>query len=155
MCIVGRIERVTLLMVLFGSCIPMCAFLYMPILYHFLSRAFWENHIRAIFPHHHGLQNFVPKKFRKLPSAAHFFPKVFRRFDFWTFFLSIFWNFFDSCAKFFDKNNKINLCSKRVKMRAYMQRLIKGTTVVHFSAQKKLKKRHQMLKKTFYDPLLF
>ena len=35
-------------------------------------------------------------------------------------------------------------------MRAYMQRLKKGTTVVHFSAQKKLKKRHQMLKKTFY-----
>jgi hypothetical protein len=35
-------------------------------------------------------------------------------------------------------------------MRAYMQRLKKGTTEVHFSAQKKLKKRHRMLKKTFY-----
>jgi hypothetical protein len=32
-----------------------------------------------------------------------------------------------------------------------MQRLKKGTTAVHFSAQKKLKKRHQPLKNTFYD----
>ena len=36
-------------------------------------------------------------------------------------------------------------------MRAYMQRLKKGTTAVHFSAQKKLKKRHQSLKKPFYE----
>ena len=32
-----------------------------------------------------------------------------------------------------------------------MQRLKKGTTTGHFSAQKKLKKRHQPLKKLFYD----
>ena len=145
MVIVGRIERVTLLMVWIGFIMhKLCAHSFICLfLYYFLSRAIWTFHIRAIFPHHHGLRIFVPKKFRKLPSAARFFPKVFRRSGFWTFFLSIFWNFFDSCAKFFDKNNKINLCSKRVKMRAYMQRLKKGTTAVHFSAQKKLKKRHQ------------
>ena len=32
-----------------------------------------------------------------------------------------------------------------------MQCLKKGTTTGHFSAQKKLKKMHQPLKKTFYD----
>jgi hypothetical protein len=31
-----------------------------------------------------------------------------------------------------------------------MQRLKKGTTEGDFSVQKKLKKRHQVLKKTFY-----
>jgi len=36
-----------------------------------------------------------------------------------------------------------------------MQRLKKGTTAVHFSAQKKLKKRHQVLKKLFYVFLTF
>ena len=32
-----------------------------------------------------------------------------------------------------------------------MQRLKKGTTTGHFSAQKKLKKRHHVLKKLFYE----
>jgi hypothetical protein len=41
------------------------------------------------------------------------------------------------------------------KNESIMQRLKKGTTAVHFSARKKLKKRHQMLKNAFYDPLLF
>ena len=36
------------------------------------------------------------------------------------------------------------------KNESIMQRLKKGTTAVHFSARKKLKKRHHRLKKTFY-----
>ena len=36
-----------------------------------------------------------------------------------------------------------------------MQRLKKGTTEVHFLAQKKLKKRHQLLKNLFYVFLTF
>jgi len=42
----------------------------------------------------YDLMFFHPKKFRKLPSAARFCTKRFRRFDFWTFFLSIFSKFF-------------------------------------------------------------
>jgi len=40
-----------------------------------------------------------------------------------------------------------------VKNESIMQRLKKGTTEGDFSAQKKLKKRHQVLKKTFYAVL--
>jgi hypothetical protein len=36
-----------------------------------------------------------------------------------------------------------------------MQRLKKGTTVGDFWAQKKLKKRHQVLKKSFYGIFSF
>jgi hypothetical protein len=36
-----------------------------------------------------------------------------------------------------------------------MQRLKKGTAAGDFSAQKKLKKRHQLLKKVFYVFLTF
>jgi hypothetical protein len=39
------------------------------------------------------------------------------------------------------------------KNESIMQRLKKGTTAVHFSARKKLKKRHHPLKKTFYEHL--
>ena len=46
----------------------------------------------------YGLPNVTPKKFRKTPSAASIFTKRFRHIDFWTSFMSIFWNFFDSCA---------------------------------------------------------
>ena len=46
----------------------------------------------------HGLPNKAPKKFRKTPSAASIFTKRFRHIDFWTSIMSIFWNFFDSCA---------------------------------------------------------
>ena len=41
-----------------------------------------------------ALANITQKRFRKLPSAARFCTKRFRRFDFWTFFLSIFSKFF-------------------------------------------------------------
>jgi hypothetical protein len=55
----------------------------------------------------YGLSNNDPKKFRKTPSARRIFPKVFRRSRFWTSMMSIFQNFFDSCANSNRKNNKI------------------------------------------------
>jgi hypothetical protein len=39
------------------------------------------------------------------------------------------------------------------KNESIMQRLKKGTTVGQFSAPKKLKKRHHVFKKTFYELL--
>ena len=58
--------------------------------------------------HHcmYGLSNNGPKKFRKTPSARRIFTKRFRGFDFWTSLMSIFQNFFDSCANSNRKNNK-------------------------------------------------
>ncbi len=55
----------------------------------------------------YGLKIIDPKKFRKTPSARRIFPKVFRRSRFWTSMMSIFQNFFDSCANSNRKNNKI------------------------------------------------
>jgi hypothetical protein len=52
----------------------------------------------------YGLNTYGPKKFRKTPSAASIFTKRFRHIDFWTSSMSIFWNFFDSCA---NSNRKI------------------------------------------------
>jgi hypothetical protein len=46
----------------------------------------------------YGVPNNGLKRFRKLPSNARIFPKGFRRSHFRTSFLSIFQNFFDSCA---------------------------------------------------------
>lgn len=57
----------------------------------------------------YGLSTNVPKKFRKTPSNARIFPKVFRRSRFWTSFMSIFWKFFDSCANLNRRNNNFNL----------------------------------------------
>ena len=66
----------------------------------------------------YGLSNNAPKKFRKTPSNASIFTKRFRHIDFWTSFLSISQNFFDSCANSNRKNNKIILCINHVKTRA-------------------------------------
>jgi hypothetical protein len=53
------------------------------------------------------------------------------------------------------KNNK-NILGKSLHLfESIMQRLKKGTTEGDFLAQKKLKKRHQVLKKTFYILLNF
>jgi hypothetical protein len=41
------------------------------------------HHYQTIY----GLSVNILKKFRKLPRAARFFPKRFRGFDFWTYFL--------------------------------------------------------------------
>ena len=77
--------------------------------WHFVN--FHDFHA-CIFPHcMYGLPIEGPKKFRKIPSARRFFPKVFRRCRFWTSSMSIFWNFFDSCANSKRKNNKINWCN--------------------------------------------
>ena len=42
-----------------------------------------------------------------------------------------------------------------MKYESIMQRLKKGTTAVHFSAQKKLKKRHQCVEKNVLCILTF
>ncbi len=70
--------------------------------------------------HHciYGLTFIAPKKFRKTPSNASIFTKRFRHIDFWTSTMSIFQNFFDSCANSNRENNKIILCNKCVIMRA-------------------------------------
>ena len=61
----------------------------------------------------YGLSINVQKKFRKTPSNARIFPKRFRGIDFWTSSMSIFWKFFESCAKSNSKYNKINLYNNR------------------------------------------
>jgi hypothetical protein len=63
----------------------------------------------------YGLLQYVPKKFRKTPSNASNFPKVFRRSHFWTSILSISWKLFESCANSNRINNKINLWNKSEK----------------------------------------
>jgi hypothetical protein len=63
-------------------------------------------------------QTLIQKSSAKHLAPRRIFPKVFRRSRFWTSFLSISQNFFDSCANSNRKNNKINLCNKRVKTRA-------------------------------------
>jgi hypothetical protein len=47
----------------------------------------------------YGLAHLVPKKFRKLPSAARFSPKVFRRSHFWTSILVHFLKIFSSLVQ--------------------------------------------------------
>ena len=66
----------------------------------------------------HGLSIIDPKKFRKTPSAASIFPKVFRRSHFRTSILSDSQEFFESCANSNRENNKIISCNKRVILRA-------------------------------------
>jgi hypothetical protein len=53
------------------------------------------NQIRIIY----GVAHLVPKKFRKLPRAARFFPKVFRRSHFWTSILVHFLKIFSSLVQ--------------------------------------------------------
>jgi hypothetical protein len=63
----------------------------------------------------YGLSVNVPKKFRKTPSNASNFPKGFRHVRFRTSSMSIFWKFFESCAKSNSKYNKliyIIICKK-------------------------------------------
>jgi hypothetical protein len=49
------------------------------------------------------------------------------------------------------KNNKNILGNSMHVFESIMQRLKKGTTEGDFLAQKKLKKRHHVLKKSFYE----
>jgi hypothetical protein len=56
----------------------------------------------------YGLRLLLPKKFRKLPSAARFCAKRFRHIDFWTFFLSIFSKFFRVLCKVNRNITKLN-----------------------------------------------
>ena len=55
----------------------------------------------------YGLSNVVPKKFRKTPSNARICTKRFRRSQFRTSMMSISQNFFDFCAKQFEKITKL------------------------------------------------
>ena len=69
---------------------------------HFLARSFWHIFIFIMFESIYDVMQCVPKKFRKLPSARRFFPKVFRRSHFWTSNSCPFpENFFESCANSF------------------------------------------------------
>jgi hypothetical protein len=47
----------------------------------------------------YGLSVNILKKFRKLPRAARFFPKRFRGFDFWTYFLCLILKIFSSLVQ--------------------------------------------------------
>ena len=85
----------------------------------------------------------APKKFRKLPSAARFFPKRFRGFDFWTYFLCPFLKNFSSLVQIRIENNKKIFLKYHLFFVSIMQRLKKGTKNAKKSAQKKLKKKHQ------------
>jgi len=69
-----------------------------------MSRDFGFSQCVKKFHSIYGLSIIDPKKFRKTPSARRIFPKVFRRSRFWTSMMSIFQNFFDSCA---NSNRKI------------------------------------------------
>ncbi len=84
-----------------------------------------------------------PKKFRKLPSAVRFFPKVFRRSRFWTSIFVHFLKIFSSLVQSRIKNNKIYFMNCMYKYESIMVTQKSGWKNVSFWSKKKLKKRHQ------------
>jgi hypothetical protein len=67
---------------------------------HFLAWSFWYFYFYDFYVSIYDVVHHGPKKFRKLPSNARFFPKRFRHVHFWTYFsCPSSGNFFDSCAK--------------------------------------------------------
>jgi hypothetical protein len=86
-----------------------------------------------------------PKKFRKLPSARRIFPKRFRGFDFWTYFLCPFLKIFSTLVQIESKNNKIYFTRIVIKNESIMVTCFCLTQKVIFWTQKKtLKTASQM-----------
>lgn len=79
---------------------------------HFLAWRFWYFYFYVFYVSIYDVVQCGPKKFRKLPSNARFFPKGFRHVHFRTYFLVHLLEIFLTLVQSKNKNNKFNLCKK-------------------------------------------
>ena len=78
---------------------------------HFLAWSFWYFYFYIFYVSIYDVVHHGPKKFRKLPSNARFFPKRFRHVHFWTYFSCLIPEIFLTLVQSKNKNNKFNLCN--------------------------------------------